>query len=475
MFKNTFWLGIAQFIQVALAAIIGILLARYLGAIDYGKYTFAISFTSLFAVLFDFGFSTYLINEIARDKSKLNSYLGNILSLKILISVIFIILIYILIIFSGKPFDVKILVYVSGLTLIFNSFSILFYAIFRAHEKMELEALFVSLFAVINFICVILAILIKLNLLQILSVSLFVSLLGIITVFAFVQKRVTKIELKKEIPLWRKLLKDITPFVLSGVFINIYFYIAQVILSFMKGNEITGWYGAIYKILLVVTSVIGVYYAVFFPIASRLFKEDRNKLKLLLHVSMRGALILCLPLSFGVALLAKPLVLLIFGNDFSKSASGLQILIWAAVLIFICSAYSNTLLACLQRKIYTIGVALGAIVNIVANLILIPRFSLEGAAAATVLTEIIVLIYMYYNFSKKIMKLNFLIYLLKPLLATIVMGVVIYFLDIKQVNIFYIIFAGIIIYTIALLILKGVKFNELLLAKNILFPKNKIS
>lgn len=471
MFKNTFWLGISQFIQVALAAIIGIMLARYLGATEYGQYTFAISFTALFGVLIDFGFSTYLINEIARDKSKLNSYLGNILSLKILIIFVFFAVLYILLAFSGKPFDVRLLVYVTGLTLVFNSFSVLFYAIFRAHEKMELEAFFTSGLAILNFILVLVCILLKFELLKILLMSLIVSVLGVIAVFFFVKKKITRIALKRELPFWKKLLKDIVPFLLSGIFINIYFYIAQVMLSFMKGDEITGWYGAIYKILAVITAITGVYFGVYFPVASRLFKENKKKLELLVHVTVRIGFMISFPLALIVTILAKPIVLLVFGEQFLGSVSALQILIWAAVFGFVCSAFSSALLAGLERNIYTFGVAFGALVNIVANLILIPRFSLDGAAIAMIITELFVFIFMFYWFNKKIFKFDFTNYFFRSLIASFFMGLILYYLNFMQFNIWFIIFISLFCYVLLLLLVRALKKDELVMTKKILFNK----
>ena len=77
--KNTFYLLVAYAYQKVVALFYFIILARYLGADNFGKYTFAISFTALFAVLIDVGLFAVLTREIARDKEKTKSYFSSAL------------------------------------------------------------------------------------------------------------------------------------------------------------------------------------------------------------------------------------------------------------------------------------------------------------------------------------------------------------------------------------------------------------
>lgn len=467
--KNTFWLGMAQAVQMTLLAFAGILLARYLGNVSYGKFVFAISFTNLFAVLADFGFTNFLINEIARDKSRLKQYLSNILGLKIIIAILYFLFIALIINLSGKPQEIKLFVYLATFSLIFNSFAMVFYAIFRAYEQMKYEAIFTSSLASLNFILIISAIFLRLDLFWIFKINLFVSAFGFLLVLFFVRQKFAIFKLEKNLVLWKNLLKNVLPFALSAVFISIYYYMDQVMLSFMKGDQVTGWYGAIYKILLVLISIVGVYFGVFFPVVSRLYKKDKQKLELLLRATVKLSFTLALPVTLGITILAHPIVLFIFGKEFLGGVLALQILIWTIFLISICGVYANSLLACFQKKIFTIGVGLGALVNILFNILLIPKFSLEGAAAATVLAEISIFIYMYHYFSKKLFKLNFIPYLSKPFLAVIIMGIVVYFL--KDWNLFLTILLGAGIYSLIFLLIKGIKKEELVFTKEAIWPK----
>ncbi|MCD6471069.1 oligosaccharide flippase family protein, partial [bacterium] len=141
IFKNTFWLMFAEGISKGLMFFLTILIARYLGAAGYGKFSFAFAFVSLFAVIADFGLSTLTIREVARDKSLARKYIDNIAVIKLILGIITFVLIVTVIQFLGKTPEVKSLVYLAGIWVIIQSFTQFFQSIFRAFEKMQYEAL----------------------------------------------------------------------------------------------------------------------------------------------------------------------------------------------------------------------------------------------------------------------------------------------------------------------------------------------
>ena len=67
--KNTAALFAAQFVVSILGLVLSIFIARNLGDVIFGKYSFALAFTAIFAVFSDLGYNTLLIREVARDKS----------------------------------------------------------------------------------------------------------------------------------------------------------------------------------------------------------------------------------------------------------------------------------------------------------------------------------------------------------------------------------------------------------------------
>jgi O-antigen/teichoic acid export membrane protein len=183
------------------------------------------------------------------------------------------------------------------------------------------------------------------------------------------------------------------------VFISIYFSIDSVMLSFWKNNETVGWYSADYRIVLLLMTFVNLFFATTFPVISRLLNRDNQTVRVILAMSLRIVVTLVLPATIALSLLAPQFVNLIFGASFDPGAKALSILIWTVFLSGISVVYSQTVLASGHKTVYAIGTAVGAVLNVLLNVLLIPRWSLNGAAIATVAAELVVLAYfsMYCN------------------------------------------------------------------------------
>jgi len=107
-----------------------------------------------------------------------------------------------------------------------------------------------------------------------------------------------------------------------------------------------------------------------------------------------------LPLSIGTTLLADKITLLLYGNSYIPSILALKILVWIVVLTFINIAFGNLVTATNHQNILTRQTGYCLILNILLNLILIPKFSFIGASIATVITEIFALGYYLFAIPK---------------------------------------------------------------------------
>ena len=99
-------------------------------------------------------------------------------------------------------------------------------------------------------------------------------------------------------------------------------------------------------------------------------------------------------LSIGIALpmslLANNVIKLLFGIQYQHTASVLKIYIWASVFVFLGVATGKYLIVENYTKISFLRTFVGAIINIVLNIILIPKLGINGAAIATVFSQFIV-------------------------------------------------------------------------------------
>lgn len=202
-------------------------------------------------------------------------------------------------------------------------------------------------------------------------------------------------------------------------------------LQYMKGAEEVGIYNAAYKLFTLGLSLPWMMNQALFPTLSSLDSSGAEKLRDPYNVVIKYTIIMALPLSVGGFLLAPKIISLFFGREYLEAAPVLKVLF---LLLLPCSvaSFTNCILTIKNPRI-TMWIAGGVMVplNIILNLLLIPKFSYYGAAVATLVTEIAgAILSLYYNF-KLIsgLKLNPEQLLKKPVLATLALGILIYLIN----------------------------------------------
>jgi O-antigen/teichoic acid export membrane protein len=109
------------------------------------------------------------------------------------------------------------------------------------------------------------------------------------------------------------------------------------------------------------------------------------------HTGMRAVLLVSLPLSLVACVLARPIVVRLFGAGFSAAAPALSILVWSSPLWAVNMALTGALRGAGREAWLWSVTGAGAVVNVGLNLWAVPALGIEGAAAVTVATEATVL------------------------------------------------------------------------------------
>jgi len=453
--KNFLSLSSAQIISQVIYFLVIIYLARTLGATGFGKISFAQAVVLYFMLIGDLGLSVLGVREVARDRSEIDSYAASIISLRLTLALVSFVLLVVFTILINKSTEIKYLIIFYGFSL-FSS-ALLIEWLFQGIEKME----FIGISRILNrlFFAVLVLLFIKSSgqLLLIPYLWLVGALAAAGFLFHIFGRQLGRIRLRFNLGLWKSLLRRALPMGASFIMIQVYYNFDVLMLGFMKGEEVVGWYNAAYKLIFLVLAFIPIFINVIFPLMSRYYKESEEKLKTLISSSTKLLATAALPVGVGGTLLARPIMGFLYGDGFSPGIIGFQILIWSVVIIAVRCTYEQSFLACDQEKRYLYGVIFGAATNIVLNLILIPLFSLMGAAIATVISEFVFSAYMFSYFrivsQKKMIK-----YPLKPLVAASIMGFVVYYL--RNINLFLSILAGISVYLVLIYLLRGITLEE---------------
>ena len=174
-------------------------------------------------------------------------------------------------------------------------------------------------------------------------------------------------------------------------------------LSIMDGARSTGYYNVAYKVLESFIFFPAMLVGLFLPIMSRKAKEGILELRKIISFLINIIILFSIPTVVGGILLSSSIINIIGGIEFLPATTTLQILFVAIGIISISTIFSSAVIVLnIQKKAVKIY-GIGFIFNIIANLILIPKYSYNGAAYATLVTEIIIaiaLIYIIYKNTK---------------------------------------------------------------------------
>ena len=139
--KNTGALLVGNVFNRFCSLIFWVITARYIGASQFGKFSFALSFAISFLVLSELGFNLIGVREVAADKSLAGKYLGNIAILKLLILVVLLAAVSLVITLLDYPSDTTKTVYIISFSMFFTHLANSLRWSFHAFQKMEYDTL----------------------------------------------------------------------------------------------------------------------------------------------------------------------------------------------------------------------------------------------------------------------------------------------------------------------------------------------
>lgn len=469
--KNMFSLFTGQLIASFLAVILSIYIARSLGQTLFGTYSFVITLVALYSVFFDLGYETLLIKEVAKDKSNANSYLNNVTIIRIALATVITSSIFIVINLLNFPDTIKNLVYIFGIAQIISSLSSLFKVTFRAFEKMHLEAIITIVMSITRCSLGLLVILLGYNLTTLAFVFLYVAIADIIVSLIVCEKKIVRTTFQFDRLFFKHTIAKAMALGTVTIFALIYVRIDTVMLEFMKGSAVVGWYNAAYNLILGFNPIPVLFMNSLLPLMAYTFVKSDTSLRYIYEKSFKFLLIFALPLTLGIFLLSDKFILLIYGKSYVNSISALQILSFDILLKFLYLCLWFVLIAADQQYKLAFCAAGGALLNITLNLFLIPQFSLVGASIATIITETYILMIYLYLAHRANLKIHLKTIFVKPVIAGAVMGAFIYYFH-SLMNLFLLIGISVVLYFGIFFLIKGFSNEEILLLKQ-LFKKKK--
>lgn len=404
-------LGINAFLN-SLRSILNILfpiitfpyVSRILGAKEIGAYNFSNSIVTYFVLIAGLGIGTYAVREGAKYRGnylKFNRFANEIFTINVYSSLLAYLLLFLCLIFFNKLHNYTALILIFSLQIIFSTLGVEWiYQIYEDYGYITLRSIIfqiLSLILLFVFVrnsndCLIYA---AINVLA----SVGSNILNLIHV-----KKYCKMRLINKFN-WRIHLTPILIIFAASIANMIYLNSDITLLGFMKNNYIVGIYSASAKIYQIVKTLIASLLIVTVPRLAMLFGQKRIKeYKAILTNLANMLLILVLPASVGLFMLAKEVILIISGVGYLRAVNSLRILCFAYIFSILSWILNDCVLIPARReKKVLISMTISAVLNIVINVLLIPVWDENAAAFSTVIAEFIMLVVNYY-YSRDLVK-----------------------------------------------------------------------
>jgi O-antigen/teichoic acid export membrane protein len=459
--KNTLWLTGGEVTGRLIRAVLVVYAARTLGASDWGTFSYVLSLAALFTLFADAGLGAVLTRELIKYPAQQAQYF----STSFFIKLIFLLISFLAVIFL-TPIFTKIdlpqnLILLAAFLVTFDSLRVFSFSITRALEKMHLEAI-ANVITQIVIVGLGLWALITISTIESLALAYVIgSGVGLLVAIFIIRDWLKKISSNFDKSLIKKIIYVAWPFALLGMLTGIILNTDIIMLGWLRGAEDIGFYSVAQKIILVLYAIPALIATSSFPAFTRLAGKDKKAFSDLIVKSLKAIFMLSLPLTIGGVIVGFDFIDLIFGSGYHASVTTFQILLFSLLINFPLTIIGNALFAYNKQKEFIKYSALAAGSNIAFNFLLIPIWGIEGAAISTVLTQLVSNSFIWFKM-KQINDFKLGNRLNKILLSTIIMGVLVWLMQLLNIVVWLIIPIAILIYLIALKLLKETALQSLL-------------
>lgn len=455
--QNTSFLTSASILQKIISFAYFTLIARLIGVGNTGQYFFAITFTTIFTVVADFGLGPVLTREAARYPENSGKYINTIFWTKILFGIGAFFLVFFFINLLNYSAEIKHLVYLSGVTMFFDNLHSAFYSIFRARKNLIYESIGIVGSQLATLIIGTVALVLHWPLIWLIAAYTIPSCLNFIY-SAVAARRVYALPyaFSWDQQIFKSFIALALPFALAGLIGRLYSYSDSLLMSKMLSPRELGWWSVPYKITFAFQFIPVALAASVYPEMSKLFLRDKFLIAPLFAKSWRYLFLIVFPLSFGLMALANPVITKIYHPDYLPSVPVLKVLLVSLIFGYLALITGALLNATNNQKKQTALLGSSLILNVALNLILLPRLGILGAAIAALVSNTFLCLGGYF-FSGRVVNLSHGLILKHAFSAfwpAAIMGVVVYYLSFK-INFLFTIPIGILIYGPLILVSGG--------------------
>ncbi len=330
--KNSFVLTAGTAVTRLVNFLVTVYIARQLSVAAFGQFSYAYTIFFAFAYLINLGLENLVVREVARHPNEVTPFLSNILGVRLLGWPLGILLVGLL--WWQDPTSLGVVIFFFGYSL-GSAHILLVSSVFRGLEKMEVQALLLSLQAMLMAVAVVIALVWSDNVTVVAAMYCLAAVVVSLLASYLLRREGIVPRLGWQPELWRKLFWANSPFTVAFVSSLLFERLIVVFISLFTDNTAVAWFNASYFIYLALFNVPLILVAVIFPTMSQSATlHSKQHVEQLFTTIFTFLWASSLPLTVAVIYLAPYIIRFTFGASYAPAVLILRILMVG--LPFIC-------------------------------------------------------------------------------------------------------------------------------------------
>ncbi len=369
-----------------------VVLSRIFGETGIGAYSFAVGVGSGFAVIADFGLYRLSIKDLARRDHDFGQELASILALRLILTVLSLLALGVVAAILPTGAAVRPVLFIVGFHLVLYAIANGLGSVLIARQDMFLWAKIdcgAKALAAVAGVGMALA---GCTLPTVLWALPAATALEIAVASNVVRRKYNPTRARPDRSTMARLWHESLPFFSSTLVRYLTIRSDVVLLGLLRGAAAAGVYNVAYRVVFLLMYIPHYASLAVFPVISRFHHQGSSQTRELIQTSLGWMILIGVPASVGLALIAEPLIQLVFGPQFQRAVPILKVLAWLFLLSCVRNMLATVMTACDRQAQRSRLETIAALIAIAGNVVLITRYGMMGAAAAVLAAESILVV-----------------------------------------------------------------------------------
>lgn len=370
-----------------------LLIVRALSVDEFGRFTFIFGLLGLVATVTELGIGRIAVAGILEDRDP-GAFAGTYVLLRGALGLLGYIVAVGAVVLGGYSGDIVRATAVAGLVLVVATPAHAYVAVFQAHQRLRLMTP-AAILGQLGQVGLTAAIAASGGSVLVFAIPAVVCEVVILLWYQQLARRLLQLRYRVRWSVWVALVREAIPLAIGGALATVYYRIDSVMLSKLDTFSSVGIYGVAYKFVDIVHFVTSAMMLATMPV---LVQAWPNRPRQFAESFRRAFTVLLLVGTLVVVefvLFAQPVIELLYGPEYRDAAGAASLVVGAECFAFFGSLAFTTLVAVGRHRLYPVVALAGVAVNVGLNLLLIPGRSFYGAALATLVTELVVVVLLW--------------------------------------------------------------------------------